>query len=166
MFAWRSTNRGEGVLHTLTPLRVVTAFTPIRVFLSCHGCLSGRHWSRRLLKTSTLSQSGRTSSPAPLYLGIWDPRSGIRDLGSGIHTGGMQDKNCSREGDKEWMRWKSQKLQTLQTSSTLICCCRPTCSADMSYSLQFNAMVGTTADVPLKVSSKCEVQTLLDKVKL
>ena len=101
---------------------------------------------------------------ALLPLSIW--ASGIRDLGSGIHTGGMQDKNCSREGDKEWMRWKSQKLQTLQTSSTLICCCRPTCSADMSYSKQCNAMVGTTADVPLKVPSKFEVQTLLDRVKL
>ena len=68
--------------------------------------------------------------------GIRDLGSGIWDLGSGIYTGGMQGKNCNREGDKEWMRWKSQKLQTLQTSSTLICCCRPTCSADMSYSMQ------------------------------
>ena len=31
----------------------------------------------------------------------------------------------------------------------------------MSYSMQCNAMVGSTADVPLKVPSKFEVQTLL-----
>ena len=161
MFAWRSTNRGEAALHTLTPLRVVTAFTPIRVFLSCHDDRQGDTGPAGSLR---LQLSHNRVARALLRLSIWG--SGIRDLGSGIHTVGMQDKNCSREGDKEWMRWKSQKLQTLQTSSTLICCCRPTCSADMSYSKQCNAMVGTTADVPLKVPSKFEVQTLLDRVKL